>query len=204
MPQKSYKSRKNDKNTSQNRNIVFRIATSILLISASIFLFISLLSYHSQDPSFNGTGNGTITNQGGLVGAYLSDILVQLFGFSAAWIPIFIGLTAFLYIWRSATPLLWEQVATLPMLATITCIASAMLTNTKAFPLPAGPGGLVGSIAIKALNQTLGRFGTTILLITLGIFSFLVLTRLPLTSIISWVRGGMHGSKSWYSQEKLS
>ncbi|MBF0140975.1 MAG: DNA translocase FtsK 4TM domain-containing protein [Magnetococcales bacterium] len=202
MAQRTSKSRKNDRNTLQDRNIIFRIGTSTLLASASIFLFVALLSYNSHDPSFNGTGNGHVANKGGLVGAYLSDFLIQLFGYSSVWVPIFIGLAAFLYIWRSPTGLLWEQVATLPMLATITCVASAMLDKTKTFPLPAGPGGLVGSVAIKALNQTLGHFGTTILLITLGIFSFLVLTRLSLTSVICWLRGGIQGSKSWYSGEK--
>ncbi len=202
MTRRTSKSRKNDRDTVQDRNTVFRVGTSVLLASASLFLFVALQSYNSHDPSFNGTGNGHVVNQGGLVGAYLSDILIQLFGFSSVWIPFFIALAAFLNIWRSPTGLLWEQVATLPMLAAVTCIASAMLDKAKIFPLPAGPGGLVGSMAINALNQTLGRFGTTILLVTLGIFSILVITRISLTNMISWFRGGIQGSKSWYSAEK--
>ena len=61
----------------------------ILLFFLLVFILVSLVSYHPQDPSFNNATSGNaIENLFGLVGAYLSDALIGLFGLGAFWVPL--------------------------------------------------------------------------------------------------------------------
>ncbi|MGD9330413.1 MAG: DNA translocase FtsK 4TM domain-containing protein, partial [Desulfobacterales bacterium] len=61
----------------------------ILFFFLLIFILVSLVSYHPQDPSLNNaTGGNHIENLFGLVGAYLADALIGLFGLGAFWVPL--------------------------------------------------------------------------------------------------------------------
>ncbi len=61
----------------------------LLAVGAGGFLILCLYSFHPQDPSFNlyQPVPAKIHNLGGLIGAYLSDILWQVFGFSSFLLP---------------------------------------------------------------------------------------------------------------------
>ena len=62
----------------------------ILFIAFSILTVISLVSHNPADPSFNHavTGKAAAKNLVGMGGAYLSDLLVQLFGVAAFVLPV--------------------------------------------------------------------------------------------------------------------
>ena len=63
--------------------------TGILLFFLLVFILVSLVSYHPQDPSLNNaTASGRVDNLFGLVGAYLADALIGLFGLGAFWVPL--------------------------------------------------------------------------------------------------------------------
>ena len=58
----------------------------LLVVAAFVYLALILATYTRTDPgwSFSGTG-APIANKGGVVGAWLSDLLLYLFGLSAWW-----------------------------------------------------------------------------------------------------------------------
>ena len=58
----------------------------LLVVAAFLWLALILATYTKADPgwSFSGSG-GAIANRGGTVGAWLADLLLYLFGFSAWW-----------------------------------------------------------------------------------------------------------------------
>ncbi|HEY3584437.1 MAG TPA: DNA translocase FtsK 4TM domain-containing protein, partial [Casimicrobiaceae bacterium] len=58
-----------------------------LLVAASfLYLALTLVTYTKTDPAWSTTGvGGAIANRGGVVGAWLSDLLLYLFGLSAWW-----------------------------------------------------------------------------------------------------------------------
>lgn len=60
----------------------------ILLFFLLVFVLVSLVSYHPQDPSLNNATAGNAKNLFGVVGAYLADALIGLFGLGAFWVPI--------------------------------------------------------------------------------------------------------------------
>ncbi|MEE8547567.1 MAG: DNA translocase FtsK 4TM domain-containing protein [bacterium] len=91
---------KKKKQKVQSLHSRFREITGILLTAAGLYFLISLVSYSPQDVSLNSTGAGdAVNNMGGVVGAYLSDFLLQLFGWGGFLIPVllfFLGITRFL------------------------------------------------------------------------------------------------------------
>ncbi len=75
-----------------NRLLEIGGVTSILL---SLFIFISVVSYSSFDPSIFNLNNYEIKNIGGYLGANVSEILIQFFGYSS--ILICVILTSWAY-----------------------------------------------------------------------------------------------------------
>ena len=58
----------------------------LLVVAAVGFLALVLLTYHKTDAGWSFSGAGTpIQNKGGVVGAWIADVLLYLFGVSAWW-----------------------------------------------------------------------------------------------------------------------
>ncbi len=69
--------------------------TGILLFFLVIFTLISLLSYHSADPSIHSVGTaGAVHNLFGTLGAQVAGVLVGLFGLGAFWLPVLLLLAS--------------------------------------------------------------------------------------------------------------
>src|SRR3989442_3501867 len=67
-----------------------------LLCVSALLLFLALASYSPLDPSFNSasvlTGSHAARNWIGIIGAYLSDIVLQFWGVGAFLWPVFLGM----------------------------------------------------------------------------------------------------------------
>ncbi len=66
--------------------------SGLLIATLCIFVFISVISHSPFDPSINNLNSSEVTNLGGHIGANISDLLVQLFGyFSLLICPVLIS-----------------------------------------------------------------------------------------------------------------
>jgi S-DNA-T family DNA segregation ATPase FtsK/SpoIIIE len=74
----------------------------LLVLASAILLFLSLASFHPTDPSFNSDGSGPIRNWIGPAGAYASDLLLQIEGLSAFFLPLLLG--ALGWTWMRSRP----------------------------------------------------------------------------------------------------
>src|SRR5579871_4659780 len=74
-------------------------AVAFVYLFAGLFLILSLVSYHSDDPSWNAVSSGARTqNLIGVAGAHVSDLCLQMLGLTAFAIPFLLWLLA----WRWA------------------------------------------------------------------------------------------------------
>ncbi|MBI3473230.1 MAG: DNA translocase FtsK 4TM domain-containing protein, partial [Candidatus Solibacter usitatus] len=72
-------------------------ATGVVLLCLGLILWLSLVSYRSQDASWNTAAGGEHpVNLIGYVGSYLADLFLQAFGLCAFLLPI----TCFLLSWK--------------------------------------------------------------------------------------------------------
>ena len=65
----------------------------ILVLATSVFLFISLGSYHRGDPGWSHLINAShVANSGGRVGAWMADLFLYVFGYLAYLFPVMLYL----------------------------------------------------------------------------------------------------------------
>lgn len=154
------------------------------LVVVGLYLTIILATYQREDPSWSHTASdAAIThNAGGTVGAWLSDILLYLFGFSAWWLAVF----AFYAIWLVYLRLEVVAASRKPLLLLnfigfgLLLVASASLEYGHLLALPAqlplAPGGMLGSVVDGLLRGMLGFAGSTMALLLMMAVGFSLFT----------------------------
>src|SRR5215469_14581968 len=80
------------------RNRSLNAFLGVVLALAALLLLLSLVTYHPSDPSLNTSTDpvaaGRVGNWIGPSGAWISDLLLQVIGFTAFVIPIWMGAVA--------------------------------------------------------------------------------------------------------------
>jgi S-DNA-T family DNA segregation ATPase FtsK/SpoIIIE len=160
-----------------------REAWWLVLVLVGLYLAIILASYRPEDPSwfYMSSTDLTVQNAGGTVGSVLSDILLNLFGFSAWWLVIL----AFFSIW-----LMYQQIEEkdkerpfilLNMIGFgVLVMASSALESGHLVSLPASlpdaAGGILGYSVDGILRSMFGYAGSTMLLLLLFAIGFSLFT----------------------------
>ncbi len=157
----------------------------VLVLLVAALLLICLVSYDSQDPSFNALSYRVGTaNWAGRIGAYVSDFLLQVFGYSSflLLIPLFV------FGWN----LIRGRGINLPVLRTVGLIilTTASCTSFHILPLRLQetnfmPGGMVGAILANFLLPNLNIAGTVIILIGALILGILASTTFTLQNFFN-------------------
>src|SRR6185295_15305990 len=77
---------RSDASLSPKAAALVREAWWLLVVALLAFLTLTLATYHKSDAGWSYSGTGAaIQNKGGVVGAWLSDLMFYLFGHSAWW-----------------------------------------------------------------------------------------------------------------------
>jgi DNA segregation ATPase FtsK/SpoIIIE, S-DNA-T family len=161
----------------------------LLVAAGFLYLALTLFTYTKTDPgwSFSGTG-APIANRGGVAGAWLSDLLLYLFGLSAWWWVVG-GIVLVMLGYRHVVHPERTNEHPIALAATgfaLVLLASASLEAIRLWRLPATlpqkPGGALGEVIGDALARGIGFNGATLLLLAL----FAVGTSLLFG--VSWLR----------------
>jgi S-DNA-T family DNA segregation ATPase FtsK/SpoIIIE len=88
--------------TTPTRNRRLNELIGLLALTAAILLFLSLVSYHPTDPSLNTVGGMGARNWIGVIGAWISDLLLQIEGVTAFCVPLLVG--ALGWVWLRSRP----------------------------------------------------------------------------------------------------
>ena len=168
---------------------LLRESSSLALLGVALYLILVFYGYDRTDPSWShASGDSLIQNPGGHVGAWLSDLLLYLFGVSAwLWVLFFIYLVSWGY--RSIDtvgifdrrPLLVSTTGFIIFLVASSGLEALQLYTPSIF-LPHEPGGMLGNVIVKSLSQALGFTGSTLALLILLAIGFSLFTGL------SWIR----------------
>ncbi len=160
----------------------------LLLGAIALFLLVSLASYHPGDPGWSNSGAVTrIYNSGGLIGAWLADVLLYLLGYLAYLFPVMVGYSGWL-VYRGRTPAGGIDLHVLAIRWAgflMTVGAGAALATLEAGgsygSLPAGAGGVLGNVVANGLVEVVSPVGATLFLLAL------FLTGVTLFTGISWL-----------------
>ncbi|BBO59997.1 DNA translocase FtsK [Mycoavidus sp. B2-EB] len=164
----------------------------LLQLACVFFLLMALMSYSPLDPSWtHAVQANRIANWGGRVGAWMADILLLFFGFSAYWWVVLLGRRVVLGYWRIAHAPGPSELSQRPTAATqqehallpegswllelfafaFILIASVGLESMRLWSLsahlPRAPGGVLGDAIAAQVLHALGFTGGTLALLLL-------------------------------------
>ncbi|MDR3159934.1 MAG: DNA translocase FtsK 4TM domain-containing protein [Zoogloeaceae bacterium] len=161
-----------------------------LLVGAlALFLGLSLWGYHREDPSWShATGVTVVLNPAGRAGAWVSDVLLYVFGFSAWW---WVAL-CLMFVWWGYRRLnglrtpktaaeaqegegnrekgqdrraFYLAIVGFVLLLSASSALEALRFHTHVPVLPGNPGGIIGQESADFLRALMGHTGATLLLL---------------------------------------
>ena len=172
---------------------LLREAKWLAVVALAGYLLLIFATFDRSDPGWShSSADAAVRNAGGVVGAWLSDLLLYLFGASAYW---WIGLCAYVVVWGyqrlDGRRLDGSRVADRRSLAlalagfAVVLLASAALERLRLYSLslelPFAPGGLLGDVIGTPVAAALGFTGATLVLLLLAAVG------LSLFTGISWL-----------------
>ena len=159
-----------------------REAILLFSFSISLYIYLTLTTYNSEDSSWINSSSLEIKNLGGLFGSYLSETLYFIFGIAAFLIPLIIIFASVLFFNKVRDPddsnIFLRYIGYIFFLLTACALLSIHNVSST---LNAGPGGLLGDFAASILVNNFNVVGSTILLVTF----FVIGTTLWLK--LSWI-----------------
>ena len=170
--------------------VLLRLREGILIALAGValFLVISLMSHHPGDPGWSRAG-GTdlIHNHGGVVGAWIADIVLYLFGQFAYSFPLMVIFVAW-QMYREGIDRFLSDYFTLSVrfvgvsFTIVTGCGLFWIRNGQVLSeLPHHAGGILGDVVGSAVFTTFGQIGGTLLMIAI------FLTGVTLFTGLSWI-----------------
>ncbi len=163
-------------------------ALVLVLGAIAIYVFLALWTFHASDPGWSHSGHGPVLNAGGVVGAWLADILLSLIGLPAYVIPVSLLVVA----WRTLRPSVEaDRFAHWTVAGALLAIASACGLATLNFAgspvLPFRTGGLLGGFVSQELVRFIDPVGATLLLLAVFLAGFTLSTGLSWFGVMDWV-----------------
>ncbi len=154
--------------------------------AVALFLLISLVTFSNEDAGWTHSGAvQTVTNSGGIFGAWLADFSLSFFGLIAYLFPVIISWHGYL-LYGKARPRQQKMTIALQWLGSIATIVSGaallyLYVLRVGVELPGHTGGILGQETGDAVLVLFGNSGATLFLIVL------LLSGITLATELSWV-----------------
>ncbi len=168
------------------RHRLWRDLALIAIAPALLYLLASLFTYSANDPGWSQTGSvvAPIQNMGGRVGAWIADVLLQLFGYVAFLLPLVLGAVAWMALFglkregRGEGEL--DPALRLVGLVGFVIAATGFLHVRLYVGDVADAGGILGKLVGNSLSAGFGALGANLFVLVL------LLTSITLATGLSW------------------
>jgi S-DNA-T family DNA segregation ATPase FtsK/SpoIIIE len=179
-----------------------REAGALLLLPLALYLLVCLFSYNAMDPSWSHAGQSEhARNFGGMLGAYVADLLRYLFGMVAYAFPLLLlGLGIHVLRHRDEKTIShWEP--SLRLIGSVFFFITAPGLCWLNFPdsdmAPQGAGGVIGEAVGKGLQYVFGFKGAPLLLLALFLVAVTLATGLSWFKVMDWTGQGVLKLLGW-------
>jgi len=174
------------------RQRLVRDIAMIVIAPFLLYLLVTLFTYSPEDPAWSHSGSVTapLHNAGGLVGAYLADILLYLCGYVAFVLPLIFGAVAWIALFGMDTD--GDGDADLGPALRLVGIVGFLIAATGLLHLKigamvgltAGSGGILGQLVGDALLGAFGMIGGNLFLIALFLIAVTLATGLSWLTVM--------------------
>ncbi|PIQ97126.1 MAG: cell division protein FtsK, partial [Nitrospinae bacterium CG11_big_fil_rev_8_21_14_0_20_56_8] len=174
-------------------NTLVRDFLGLLALALTVFALVALATYSPSDPSFSHkfSEKAVAVNSGGMIGAYLSDGLAQVFGSGAFFFPLVTVALGWALI-RGREVRAWPLVLGPGIFLLIgVCALVGILSHTDPF-FKAGvpPGGMIGTLLGHFMLKWLSTVGAILVLSALILFCVIAMTGITVNMLIEAIGKG--------------
>ncbi len=159
--------------------------TGLLLLAAGLVLLLSLISYHTQDPSWDTASGAHPLNLVGYPGSYCSDLLFQTFGAAAFLFPLLSFLLAWKWIRSEAI-----EAGGAKLFGSVLLLAAAgaalSFLPLRLFGGAIRIGGTLGWLLAMYLVDRLNLAGALVATVTTLIVSVYLVSTFDLSKLAAW------------------
>jgi len=152
----------------------------VVLFAVALIWLIALVTYEPSDPVwfFNAGAHGAPANFIGRVGAFLSELSFQLFGFAAYLVPALLGIAGWNLFWcRAIDAVYTKAVGALLLFGCIGALLTLALGTVSFSTRDLRAGGYFGEFLAGRLADYFNRTGSIIVLLTLLLLSLILATQ---------------------------
>ena len=162
----------------------------LLLFAVGLLVLLSLVSYSASDPCFSVSGSGAETkNFIGIIGAYLSDALLRLFGLAAYYIAAFLfGYAVFLALGKQAAHPYLKKVGGLVLFTASAAFFGLQSPTVPLFGQEVPSGGMLGGFLSFLLLKGFSATGAYIITLTAIVIALMLLTPFSPLKALAWFR----------------
>ncbi len=171
------------------RNRRLNEVTGMVLLVAASLLFLALASYHPTDPSLNtvGAAGRQAHNWTGVIGATISDLLLQLEGVAAFFIPLMLGALGWTWLRScpagSPTAKVSGVLLYLVFAPAVFGLVPGHLRWLHALPVE----GLTGRLVVDTLVQYLNVPGAAIVIVSMVVIALYLSTTFSFNTAQQWM-----------------
>ena len=179
----------------------------LALVALASYLALILFTFDKADPGWSHSANvEQISNSGGRFGAWLADVLLYVFGFSAWW---WVVLCAFAVRWSfrriEHVPLVDRRsylVTGAGFVILVVCSSSleALRLHSLKVILPLAPGGIFGDVISSLLFKATGFTGATLILLSLAAIGWSLFTGVSWVAVIDRLGGWLEHACQFVQQ----
>ena len=180
----------------------------LAIVVLALYLALILFTFDKADPGWSHSSTVEhIRNSGGRIGAWLSDILLFVFGFSAWW---WVVLCAFVVRWsfrriENVTAADRRSYAVAGIGFAMLLIASASMEALRFYTikatLPLAPGGMLGAGLSGLLSSAMGFTGATLVLLAMIAIGLSLFTGLSWIALLESFGGGLESAYHFTRQK---
>jgi S-DNA-T family DNA segregation ATPase FtsK/SpoIIIE len=178
---------------SPSRRSLKREISGIILLAIALYMVLSLVSYHPSDPSFNVSPPGRVKeihNLGGIMGSYLSDLLLQGLGLASYLISLAIGILAcFLFLPVSEGMTYGKGVGFLLVIFSVATGLGLQADKIRIFGHEILAGGVIGELSSRILARYFNLPGAYIIVLVILIMAISLSTGLSFIALIDGLLG---------------
>ncbi|KGQ19044.1 Cell division protein FtsK [Lysobacter dokdonensis DS-58] len=179
------------------RQRLWRDLALIAIAPVLVYLMASLWTFSPDDPGWSDSGSVTapLHNFGGVVGAWIADVMLSLCGYVAFLLPIMLGLIAWIALFGMDSD--GDGEADLGPALRLVGIVGFLVSATGFLHLrigaapdfSAGSGGILGQLVGRSLYQAFGPVGANLFLVALLLISTTLATGISWLTVMDRIGG---------------
>ena len=175
------------KKDTDGKNRRLKEITGVISLALAAFMFLCLFSYNPHDPSLTHyvASKVEVANYGGLVGSYLSDGMLRIFGMTSYLVSVLLVLFSFKLFHGGKFGMVFSPVfGFIGLVFAISALLAAKYGTVSSSGVDFDAGGLLGKSSLKVLHFYLNQMGTDIVLVVILLISLMVTFDVSLVALV--------------------